>query len=273
MALSEQIELLGKGLYGGDIPDVITLQAIPTVSELEFISSEDFDQTMIDKILPQAIKEKIDTNKLLECDYNWILRCLRILNYGPYFTTNSIFCADCGKVHYGEFQVDLTAVACKPIPEDFDGHIKISRDEFLDFNGDIELRMPSMSTMLQAFKDKAFQLPSGKQNRELARLCYTITSIKGKSGMTPIETKIVISKEMSSADYMILKDRVSELTDFGLRAGGSCRCPKCGGNGASFIAMTDDRYFRPTMGDLRQWKKHRSERPTAELLRYKEANV
>ena len=61
MAISESIELLGKGLYKGTgIPDVLTLQALPTISELEYISSEDFDDTMIDKILPQVVKEKID---------------------------------------------------------------------------------------------------------------------------------------------------------------------------------------------------------------------
>ena len=48
MAISESIELLGKGLYKGTgIPDVLTLQALPTISELEYISSEDFDDTMI----------------------------------------------------------------------------------------------------------------------------------------------------------------------------------------------------------------------------------
>ena len=34
MAISEKIELLGKGLYNG-IPDELTLTSIPTASELE----------------------------------------------------------------------------------------------------------------------------------------------------------------------------------------------------------------------------------------------
>ena len=34
MAISEKITLLGKGLYK-DIPDVLTLKAIPTASELD----------------------------------------------------------------------------------------------------------------------------------------------------------------------------------------------------------------------------------------------
>ena len=95
MAISEKIELLGKGLYE-DIPDVITLHDIPTASELEFVGSEDFDATMLEKVLPQIIEEKFDCRKLLEIDFQWICRCSRILSYGPYYTTNSIFCDECG---------------------------------------------------------------------------------------------------------------------------------------------------------------------------------
>lgn len=71
MAISESIELLGKGLYKGTgIPDVLTLQALPTISELEYISSEDFDDTMIDKILPQAVKEKSTSTSYLRSTIN-----------------------------------------------------------------------------------------------------------------------------------------------------------------------------------------------------------
>ena len=47
MAISEKIRLLGAGLYT-DIPDELTLNALPTVSELDMVSSEDFDMTMLD---------------------------------------------------------------------------------------------------------------------------------------------------------------------------------------------------------------------------------
>ena len=42
MAISEKIELLGKGLYD-DIPDQLTLKNIPTASELDYVGAEDFD--------------------------------------------------------------------------------------------------------------------------------------------------------------------------------------------------------------------------------------
>ena len=52
--ISEKIELLGKGLYT-DIPDELTLTSIPTASELDYVGREDFEATMLDVILPQAI--------------------------------------------------------------------------------------------------------------------------------------------------------------------------------------------------------------------------
>ena len=68
----------------------------------------------------------------------------------------------------------------------------------------------------------------------------------------------MIQKDLSPADYLVLKERVDELSDYGLRAGGLAQCPKCGSKEAAFIALVDDRYFRPTVGNLREWKHDRS---------------
>ena len=255
--ISEKIELLGKGLYK-DIPDVLTLHNIPTASELDYVGSEDFDKTMLENILPSAVEEKINFYDLLELDYQWICRCLRILNYGPYYTTNTIFCNECGKTSYGEFQVNLNTINCKPIPGNFINDIEIKQDEFMNYNGCIHLKLPTIKQTLNAYKDKAFQTADGRTNRELARICYMITSINGKSNLTPVEIKMIIQKELSSADYIMLKNVVADLTDFGLRAGGSAQCPKCGNMDAAFIALADDKFFRPTLGNLRQWKNDNS---------------
>lgn len=255
-AISEKVELLGKGLYT-DIPDILTLKSIPTVSELDYVGSEDFDQTMVDKILPSAVEEKINFRNLLEIDYQWICRCLRFLNYGPYHTTNTIFCGECNSVSHGEYRVNLQTIACKPLPEGFVNSLKISRDSFIDFNGDVIIKLPTIQDMINAYKDKAFITPDGQQNRELARICYMISEIKGRSNLTPVETKIFITRDFSAADYILLKDAVTELTDYGLRAGGKVQCPKCGSKEAAFVAFTDDRFFRPTVGDLREWKNDR----------------
>lgn len=251
--ISEKIELLGKGLYSS-IPDVLTLKNIPTASELEYVGSEDFDKTMLESILPASIEESVNLDELLEIDYQWICRCLRLLNYGPYYTTNAIFCSECGNTSYGEYQVNLNTIACNPIPAGFVNDIKISKDEFIDFQGDITLKLPTIRQILNAYKDKAFQTADGKTNRELARMCYMITSIKGKKNLTPVDIKLMIQNNLSAADYVILKDCVNNLTDFGLRAGGTAQCPKCGDKHAAFIALADDKFFRPTVGNLKQWK-------------------
>ena len=255
--ISEKIQLLGKGLYT-DIPDELTLTSIPTASELDYVGSEDFEATMLDKILPQAVAEKVNFRNLLEIDFQWICRCLRLLNYGPYHTTNAIFCSECNKTSYGEYRVDLRTIGCKELPEGFVNEIKVSKDSFLDFEGDIILKLPTIQETMNAYKDKAFINEKGRVNRELARMCYMIKSIKGKKNLTPIEIKMMIQKELTSADYIILKDEISNLTDYGLRAGGSTTCPKCNSHDAAFIALVDDRFLRPTLGDLRQWKHDRS---------------
>lgn len=260
MAISETIELLGKGCYKNNIPDTITLTSIPTASELDYVGSEDFEQVMLDNILPKAVKEDIPFRELLEIDFQWICRCLRILNYGPYHTTNAILCDQCGQTSFGEYQVNLMAIECKPLPEGFINDIKISRDEFIDFKGDIHIKLPTIQDMLNADKDKAFQLANGKRNRELARICYMISSIGNDKGLTPVEKKLAVQNKLSAADYIILKQRVTELTNYGLRAGGATQCPKCGSTSAAFIALVDDKFFRPTLGDLREWKNSRGAR-------------
>ena len=160
MAITEQIELLGKGLYK-NIPNILTLKQLPTSSELDYVGSEDFDKVMLEKILPQAIEEKINFDELLEIDYQWILRCLRILNYGPYHTTNSLFCKDCGSISYGEYQVNLNTVEVKALPEGFVNDVVIKKDEFLEFDKDIHLKLPTIQRALNSRKDKAFQTSEG----------------------------------------------------------------------------------------------------------------
>ena len=251
--LSEKTELLSKGLYK-DIPDVITLKSLPTSSELEFVGSEDFDKTMLDDIFPQAIEEKFDYYSLLELDYQWICRCLRILNYGPYYTTNNIFCSKCNQISSGEYQADLRTVGAVPLPKDFKNDITISEDEFINFEGSIKIKLLTMRETLTAYSDEAFKMKDGKINRELARICYMITQFGTKTGLTPIETKTIVLRDLSSADYIVLKDRVTSLTDYGLRAGGTIHCPKCGSPEASYIALVDDRFFRPTVGNLQSWR-------------------
>ena len=258
--ISEKVALIGQGLYT-DIPNELTLTSMPTASELDYVGSEDFDATMLDKILPNCVDEKVDFHKLLMIDYQWVCRCLRILNYGPYYTTNAIFCDKCHSTSQGEFRVSLNTIECKPLPAGFVNDIVIKADEFLDFNKDIHISLLTVQETLNLEKDKAFQSPeTGMINRNLARLCYSIKAIGDEKGLTPIQVKLIIQDKMSPADYTLLKDMYHERTDYGLRAGGVAQCPKCGTKTANFLALMDDRFFRPTVGDLREWKHSRDSR-------------
>ena len=256
MAISEKIELLGKGLYK-NIPDTLTLKSIPTGSELDYVGREDFQETMLDIIFPKAIEEQINFRELLEIDFQWICRCLRILNYGPYYTTNSLYCSTCDEVSSGEYQVDLRNIDVKPLPADFTNSLTISKDEFIDFNGEITIHLLTIQEAMNAAKDTLFADSNGDINIQFARLCYMISSIGGNSKIAVPERKFQIQNKLSSADFMLLKSKVHELTDYGLRAGGRSVCPKCHSKEAAFIALPDERFFRPTVGDLRSWKADR----------------
>ena len=263
MAISEKIELLGKGLYK-DIPDVLTLRAIPTASELDYVGGEDFQATMLDIILPKAVEEQINFRQLLEIDFQWVCRCLRILNYGPYYTTNAIYCPSCDQVSHGEYQVDLRTVEVKVLPNGFKNALTISKSEFIDFDNDIVLHLPTVQEMMNADKDTLFKDSNGDTNRNLARLCYMVTSIGNDSKLTPTDIKFTIQNRLSSADFFVLKSRANELTDYGLRAGGKTGCPKCGSMDAAYVALVDDRFFRPTLGNLRSWKADRDAKKSSE---------
>lgn len=261
--VSEKIALLGKGMYD-KIPNELTLKSIPTASELEYVGAEEFDKTMLESIFPVAIEEfaskELNPYDLLELDYRWICRCMRIVNYGPYFTTNALYCPTCGKASHGEFQVSLNTVDCIPFPEGFVNELKISRDEFIEFDGDVTLKLPTIQQILIAYKDKAFVMKNGDINLELARMCYMIQSIGTAKHMNPVEIKLMIQNKFSPADYMLLRDAVNKMTDYGLRAGGKGQCPKCGSMEAGFMALSDDRFFRPSVGDLKRWKLDRVQR-------------
>lgn len=272
MAISEKIELLGKGLYK-DIPDELTLTSIPTASELDYVGGEDFEKTMLESIFPKAIHEKIDFKQLLEIDFQWVCRCLRLLNYGPYHTTNAVFCTKCGSTSYGEYRVNLQTIACKGLPDGFINDIVIPKEEFIDFNSDVHVKLPTIQQILNAHKDTAFKMANGQRNNELARICYMVSSIGNQKTLTPVEIKMKITNEFSAADYIVLREKIQELTDYGLRAGGTTQCPKCGNEDAAFVALMDDKFFRPTLGDLREWKNSRNSGATKNVPGSKTANV
>ena len=256
---SEKIELLGKGLYK-DIPSTLTLKNLPTSSELDYVGAEDFNKTMLDQILPKAVEEQINFRDLLEIDFYWICRCLRILNYGPYHITNAVYCTDCDTISRGEYQVDLRSIECSTLPAGFKNDLCISKESFLDFDKDLHFKLLTIKEIMTAYEDTAFARPNGSIDRALARMCYMITSIGGKTGMMPVEIKMTLMNDLSAADYIMLKDAFNSLSDYGLHVSGTAQCPKCGSKTAKFFALVDDRFFRPSVGNLKRWKLDRNAR-------------
>lgn len=270
MGVSEKLELLGT--YEEIPSGVITIKSIPTASELDYVGAEDFERVMLDKVFPQVIEEKFDYSKLLEIDFQWVCRGLRILSYGPYYTTNAIYCSSCGETSRGEYQVNLMTIDCIPLPKDFINSITISKSEFIDFKEDIVLHLPTIQETLNARADKLFKDSTGRSNRDFARMCYMISSI-GNRNLPVVEIANILKNTLSSADYILLKDKVNELTNYGLRAGGRTVCPKCRNNDAAYIALVDDRFFRPTVGDIRSWGNDRSKRADKDVPANKTGTV
>lgn len=251
----ERVVLLGKGLYK-TIPDEITIGAIPTASELEYTSAEDFDSTMINKIFPKVVEggSKMKFSELLNIDYDWICRCLRFKSYGPYFTTNRIFCSECDRISRGDYQVDLRTVGILPLPNGFINKIKIDRDEFIDCKEDITFHLPTIQEVISLSKDSLFKREDGTDNTTLGRICYQITSIGSQTNMTPVDVKTYIQNNFSAADYEILKQEIADKSNYGLQITGTVTCPSCGSTDARYIAFQNDKFFRPTVGDIRSWK-------------------
>lgn len=267
--MSEKIELLGS--YA-DIPKELTAKALSTSTELEYVGAENFEQMMLDKILPQSIEEKINFYNLLEMDFQWICRCLRFINYGPYHTVNTIFCDSCGPVRM-EARVDLRTIAVKSLPEGFVNDIVVKKEDLIDFKKDIHLSLLTIKDVLNAYSDKLFFDSEGKSRKEFARMCYMIKSVGKDANITPVQAKMIIENELSPADFAVLKEMVGQLTDYGLRAGGRCQCPKCHSNNAAFIALVDDRFFRPSVGDIREGRNDRHQWPAPDISTSETATV
>lgn len=253
--LSEKVVLIAQDAYS-TIPNELNVNAVPTATELEYVGAEDFDKAMVNDVLPKVVddSEGMDFSELYDFDYDWLCRCLRLKSYGPYFTTNRIFCPDCNDVHRGEYQVDLRSVPITPMPKGFVNDLTIDADEFIECKDRIYFKLLTVKDKMHIDQDTMFDRSDGTKNLSLARLCYQIKSIGNQKDMTPLDVRQYITKKMSAADYEILKDCVAKLTNFGMHVMGYTACPVCGSKNAYYIALQQDKFFRPSVGDIKQYK-------------------
>ena len=124
------------------------------------------------------------------------------------------------------------------------------------------MKLLTIQEVINARNDTAFVRVDGKADTNYARLCYSIKSIKNNTNMTPMDARTYIQKNFSAADYQILRQRFHDVANYGLRGAGAITCPKCKKEEATFIALQDERFFRPLVDDLRRWKADRTERKT-----------
>jgi len=247
MAISEKVQLLGTYT---NIPKVVTISSINTEDELRYVGDESYIDLMLNDMFPKLIVEDIDYDSLLEIDFHWLCRCIRILSFGPIHSTNSIFCDNCHKTTYGEYKVNLNTVACKPIPKDAPSIYMVNRSEFLEFESDVFFKLLTIAEANKMSQDDTFIRRNGKVDVIVGRLCYMITAIGDRDNLKPYDVYHILKNEISSADYQLLRAVITSMSDYGLRSGGKARCPKCHSNEAAFIALQDDRYY------VRPWEIH-----------------
>lgn len=241
MAISERVQLLGR--YE-NIPPELTISCISTDDELRYVGDESFVDLMLNVILPKLVSENVNFNDLLEIDFHWLCRCLRILSFGPIHTTNSIFCTKCHSTTYGEYKVNLNTIVCTPIPEDIPEIQRISKHEFIEYDKDIFFKLLTMSQIDKLYKDPLFQQKDGRVDTLLGHMCYMIITV-GDEEVTPRKVLDILKSNMISADFCILRELMSMMADFGLKSFGKTSCPnhKCKSQEASFMALADDRYY------------------------------
>lgn len=234
MPITERVQLLGN--YQS-IPKVLTISSLDTSKDMSLVGEEDYDSMLLFRVIPELVQEKVDLSELLEIDFRWLCRCIRILSYGSIHTTNSIFCNDCGKTSYGDYKVNLNTVICKPLPSLFDNQIILHKDEFIELTDIIIMKLPTIAQVLDAVADKRFD------HRSIAEFCYSVLSINNKVMTDPAEVLQYLSQYVSVADYWIMKELYFHLSDYGLRSGGRTQCPHCNKNTGVFVALPDDRFF------------------------------
>lgn len=240
MAISERIQLLAK--YD-NIPSEISVSSIQTDDELRYVGDESYISLMLDTLFPKVIAEKFDFRTLLEIDFHWICRCLRILSFGPIHTTNSIFCDLCHNTSYGEYKVNLNSVRCIPVPQDNPTLMKLHHVEFIDFDQDVFFKLLTIGDVYNLSKDEMFMRKDGRVDTILGKMCYMIRRVGDRDDLEPKQVLSILKDEINSADYHILRGYINSMVDYGLRSGGTAQCPKCGSQEAAFIALPDDRYY------------------------------
>lgn len=239
-----------------NIPQVVTLSAYTSRMEKLRLSSDNLHQAMIKHILPQVIEPKIDVRKLYEPDYFLLLRHLRLLTWGPFWTAQSWVCTDCqnemgtkGKFYNDEpQQINLNTVGVlRPDKgEELKKAFVIKPNEFMFLNAEVKVHLNRCQDML------FYTANVGKGNEEFRSLAAAISSVSDMDFVDISEACEWLGGLMA-VDEELIESRYKEEFDVGLRNRVEFKCPHCGGRAWAYVPV-NDYYFRPTKEDLKEWK-------------------
>ena len=238
-----------------NIPQTITLSSYTSRMEKLRLSSDNLHQAMIKHILPQVIEPNIDVRKLYEPDYYLLLRHLRILTWGPFWTAQSWVCSDCknesgtqGKLYSEPKQINLNTVGVlRPDKgEELKKTITIKPEEFYFVNAEVKLHLNRCQDML------FYTARVAKGDEEFRALAASIQSVSGMDFVDVSEAAEWLGN-LPSVDETVIEEKYKEAFNVGLQNKVEFTCPKCGGRAWSYVPV-NDYYFRPTKEDLQQWK-------------------
>ena len=252
--LNEEHELLYDYSDVG-IPQVITISSYTSRMEKLRNASDNLHQAMIKHILPQVIEPKIPIGKLYEPDYYLILRHLRILTWGPFWTAPTWMCRDClndagvpGKIWAEPKQISLNDIGVlRPdAGEKLPTSVVIKPDEFMFIDSEVKLHLNRCQDML-------FYTAKVREGDEDFRPIAASISSVSDIDFVDITEAVEWLAGLHAVDEEIIEQKYSEAFNVGLRNRAEFKCPKCGGRAHAFVPV-NDYYFRPTKEDLKEWK-------------------
>ena len=237
------------------IPSTVTLSAYTSRMEKLRLSSDNLHQAMIKHILPQVIEPKIDVTKLFEPDYFLLLRHLRILTWGPFWTAQSWVCTKCkneadlpGKFYNEPKQVNLSDVGVlRPDKgEELKRTVTIKSNEFMFLEADVKLHLNRCQDML------FYTAKVNKGVEDFRPLAASISSVSDTDFIDISEACDWLGN-LSAVDADLIESRYKEAFNVGLSNKVEFNCPKCGGRAWAYVPV-NDYYFRPTKEDIKEWK-------------------
>lgn len=239
------------------IPQTITISAYTSRMEKLRNSSDNLHQAMIKHILPQVIEPKIDLKKIFEPDYYLLLRHLRILTWGPFWTAQSWVCTDCqnedgttGKFYRNKpTQINLGTIGVlRPeTKEEMKTSVTIKPEEFIQLESEVKLHLNRCQDIL------LYSAKVGDGDEDFRALAAAISSVSGVDFVDISEAAEWLGN-LIAADEETLEQQYHDAFNVGLQNMVEFTCPVCGGKARAYVPI-NDYYFRPTKEDLKEWKK------------------